>query len=202
MKRKLRFINQSTVNANFCIFPLSAKSNITNPSYCIWLSAKVCPMASADFEWQEDLCFSYFEPVAPSNGSLIKISGTTPLNTDTGNTIVLNYENNSISFTQTGTFKKGELLIKQPPHFPNQKNIMVGVGMCNLPALMFDAQPNIDLIISPAIDYSFLLTSHQTGDLVPVTDIDGSLYKIKFPNNNTAIQVVMDGANTFNISYF
>jgi len=202
MKRKLRFINQSTVNANFCIFPLSAKSNITNPSYCIWLSAKVCPMASADFEWQEDLCFSYLEPVTPSNGSLIKISGVVPLNTNTGNTIVMNYENNVSTLAPAGTFKKGELLIMQPPHFPNQKNIMVGIGMCNLPALMFDAQPNIDLIINPTINYSFLLTNYQTGDMVPATDIEHALNRINFPNNNTAIQIVMNGLNTFNISYF
>lgn len=196
---QLILVNNSPNPGNIVVFQQLGNMVVPNP--LAWFSKYVYPETQVSFSWDPtDYDFVWSGTGQIQSGVVFDASQVVPASLTTGNQIRLSYDSVNHVFyfnNQTAGQPSGQFLIQEDSSLPVNA-AAVGLGMAGRASFALQAQPNMNISITPQITYWVTFGTIQQSEFFTIETTLPPV-EITFPLNVNSMTVTLNADNTWTV---
>lgn len=199
MNYTLKFENQSRNIGSVCIYQTDPSFNQDNNAVSVaWFTKITHPQTNVKFEWQLDYNFVWSEIGELKPGIIFDASEVMEADLQSLNKIIFDYKQEEFLFTSGGSNGEvGSLEISETCNIPFC-TASVGIGMAGAATFVKQAQPNMNIKITPHPEYWITFGNYKQGEVLDINEITNK-QKIVFEPNQYSITAILQEDNTWEI---
>lgn len=199
MNYTLKFQNQSSNIGNVCIYQTDPSFNQDENTMSVaWFTKRTHPQTNVNFMWQTDYSFVWSEVGEVRPGVIFEASQVIDADLQSLNKIIFDYKQEAFLFTSGGSNGQvGSLEISETCNIPFNR-ASVGIGMSGAATFVKQAQPNMNIKITPHPEYWITFGNYEKGEILDTSEITNK-EKIVFAPNQYLVTVILQEDNTWKI---
>jgi hypothetical protein len=196
----VRVTNNSTQFQDLVIYQRLGETGLPNAISLAWLTAPAQPGTTTTFTWKPEYSFMWSQTSPLQPGALFQTQQTVPANPAdlNQNFTMFGSRGSTLGFTNDGRSSGPDTLTIAEDRSVPQGTAAVGFGMADEPFAALDAQPNINVVMTPHPDYWIAAGTYQKGQVLDVEQIDRTA-ALSFQDTFT-LNAVLDSTGNWTIS--
>lgn len=184
----LHFINGSRNAWSFCVYMTEPDTNVLEVQTLTWLTVQAAPTTNVAVSWTLDYGFVWMQTGTLAHGHVkVSSSQTWPGDLEQKNSVTYTTRNGLPTFVSPAEGPNpGSLYIHQDRRVRPDKSV-VGITVSGLPAFTVPAQPNVDLVFTPAPEYWITFGKYEQSAPLDLTEVTNPRRVVFEPNCHSMV---------------
>lgn len=192
----LNIENKGTFYGEIVIYQKQKNLEQKGSNSVAWMTRTINPGTEATFSWEEIYNFVWGESQNLKTGVIFNENQMIEGSPRIGNKVEFTQNEYGYTFHQSTAPKDiGKLIIEESELIESRKS-SVGIGMCGLGTLIWDAEPSTTLKIEAKFEYWLTYGAFQEGEVLDLKEILDKSIKLEYPPHkyNATVAIMADNS--------
>ncbi|AZO94612.1 protein rhiA [Halocella sp. SP3-1] len=195
---KLTVKNKGTFKGDLAVYQKQPDLEEMGAMSLAWFTKGSNPNTEVEFGWNVNYNFVWSEEGDLKPGVIFKATQIVNTDVKANNKIELDKNKYGYLFKNqvTDSIHSGELIIEESGLIPGGE-ASVGIGMSGFGTFIWEAEPNVDLVIQPKPQYWVTYGIFDQGEILNTQQLVNKSLKIEYPMNKYNATVTLKSDNTW-----